>query len=172
MFLMISLVCVLAFIVAAVLGSAVDAFDDGGDGPFGWLVSVQSLLLFGTGFGATGAIASGTGVQETWFVTVIATGGGLGFALLGAKVVAVLRGQESDSTPVANDLVGCTGMVVEPIGLDHPGQVMLLDRRGHTRYIAAYADKQIDPPAAVVVKSVIGADVMVAATFKYEGATR
>jgi membrane protein implicated in regulation of membrane protease activity len=155
-FLAIAAICSVGALVSMVLGDLVD-LDSTHDHSFGWLFSLQSLFLFGTGYGAAGAIAQTIGLPP------IVTGlvAGIALAYVGYYVSASLRKQESDSTPTEWDLVGAPAIVTHRIAPGFAGQVRALNKRGHITYITAQAAEPLEESALVKVVNVVGNQAIV-----------
>jgi len=143
-FLTIAVVAAVMFLASLLFGDHGDIGDVGGfdhghghDSHF----SIQSLLLFCIGFGASGAIVRAEGGDTN--VAVIA---GLIFGVAavfgGSKITKFFQRQEGDSTLRADDLKGAKGYVTMEIPASGCGEVLITDRRGLHVYRRAYSEQE------------------------------
>ncbi len=147
-FLVIFIVCALFFIVASLLGhhgdvdvhadAGGDASHDGGsEGPT--IFSFRSLMLFGVGFGAAGAIAryldAGMLTSSMW-----GSAAGLLSAVLGFLLYRFLWKQQSTTTTDTGSLVGKKARVTVAIQPGEPGEVVAQNEFGATIYLSAQGE--------------------------------
>ena len=134
------------------------SFDHHGHGDS--IFSIRSLLLFGVGFGATGAIGLSYDLGQTASVAV-AGSLGLVFAFIGLKLTRALQSQEGTSTRTDADILHCYGRVVHNIPLMSFGQVLITDRGGRNVYMRARAQEPIKDHTIIKVTGVFGDTVEV-----------
>jgi membrane protein implicated in regulation of membrane protease activity len=129
------------------------------DHGLGSVLSIQSLLLFGIGFGNVGAIGLSYGrtVTESMGLGVVF---GLLLGVLGMQMMKALKGTESDSTQSLSGIVNYSGRVTHPITPSEPGEVQVL-YQGRTRFIRAYAEEVIPIGKQVKITATSGGDVYV-----------
>lgn len=122
--------------------------------------SVRSLLLFGTGFGAAGMIATANGLSTSW-ASAIGVGVGVFVAKVGLTLTRMMVAQEGDSTPSVLRFLGCTGIVTHTIPENGMGQVRVKTPSGGAMYVTARAARTIREGAIVEVRATDGSEVRV-----------
>lgn len=149
-FLIIGIVCSAAFVVSVFFGGDGLELDHDHDGLF----TLQSLLLFGVGFGAVGTLGLAWGLPTT-AASGSAVCTGLVGILASRKVTHFLRSQEGTSNLTPSDLTDCRGLVVHRIkGPSVTGQVTVTDPTGRTHYYMASAPHLIEEGRHIRVLSV------------------
>lgn len=158
-FLLIALGCAALLSVTFLLG-----FDDHHsaqthDHGVGSFLSVQSLLLFGIGFGSVGAVGRSYDLSTTQaMVSGVIFGIFLGG--VGVKLTTLLRRGESDSTPSMSGLVGQLAVSVGEIHPESYGEIRLM-HLGKAETFRATCDRSIPGNSAVRIDRVHGHDVHV-----------
>lgn len=118
--------------------------------------SVRTLALFLVGFGAVGYL----GMYFGWPAIVAAGPGVLTGAVLGwigMKMASTLEDAAGNSVSSLQNLVGRRGRVSARIGgVGGFGEVEISDEFGHTQFVLAVADRQIETGTLVRCKGVIG----------------
>lgn len=161
-----------AFIIVAVsflFGHDADVDTDhdvGADGDHGdaGTISIFSTKVIGTfimGFGATGCIAR---VYDLNYLVSSLSGvaGGAVLATLMYLILAVLSKQQSSSIIATSSVVGSTGTVTVPVGVDDVGEVGLTVRGQYLNYSARSNNKQpIAKGQNVKVVAIAGTMLMV-----------
>ena len=147
--------------VVALVGSLVFDFDHPGDDGGHSFVSLQSLALFVTTFGAVGAIAMAYGGSVTYGI-VLGSVGGFMAAAAGLRLMGFFKGQESDSTFRAAHVLDHDALVTNAIPPGGIGQVMIVDGTGRTQYRRAMSAESVSEGSVVTVTGVVGDAVMVA----------
>ena len=101
--------------------------------------SIRSILLFGTGFGAAGAISTALGFGP-WLIPIFAFLAGFFFSWTGIKLFHMLRRQEATTSDSLLELEGLTGQVKTAISPGSMGEVVVLNFRGEARYLRARSE--------------------------------
>lgn len=127
--------------------------DHGGEGHFGGLFNVSSLLAFITWFGGVGYIAR-NGFGLWWWVAVLVglLGGLAGAAVISWFLINVLRKNSEELNPKDWDQVGMIGRVTSSIRSSGYGEIVY-EQHGvrHVSAARAEGDAQIPRNTEVVI---------------------
>jgi membrane protein implicated in regulation of membrane protease activity len=159
-FLLISLICLVILSISMLFdhGGGHDALVADHDHDSS-IVSVQSFLLFGVGFGAAGSLAKSYGFGLTMTV-LIGCMFGVVIAIVGYWILRKLKASESDSTPSMEEVVGCIGTVIIRILPESFGEV-IVTTHGRSQTYRAISREVILEGTRVRVLHVVGHDVVV-----------
>ena len=124
-------------------------------------MSIPIILVFGTTFGAIGAIFEGLDYN---YMIIPLIAGIAGLAVAGTMYFMVskyLISTQSSSHLVPNDYLGLTGMTSIPIRKGEPGQIVLnTEKRGRVP-LSATAHEEIEDNVSVKVIAIAGNSVVV-----------
>lgn len=115
--------------------------------------SVRSLLLFGTGFGAAGAISSQLGFGF-WLIPILGMMSGSLFSWIGVNLFRFLRRQEATTSYSLLELEGTIGHLSIAIPAGGLGEVQVSDIRGEVHFLTACSEDGLDIPISYPVQVV------------------
>lgn len=124
--------------------------------------SIRSILLFGLGFGAVGAIGSELKLGFV-LIQLLAVASGIFFAWIGIKIFRFLRNQDVTTTTSMAELEGLSGRITTTIPTGGVGEVLIRDMRGEMRYLRVRSEdgESITNDQNVEVVSVAAGDLVV-----------
>lgn len=106
-------------------------------------LSIRSLLLFGTGFGAAGAISSQLGFGP-WLIPIFGVMSGSFFSWLGVKLFRFLRRQEATTSFSFFELEGGLGRLTVAIPAGGVGEIQVNDLHGETHFLLAQSEDGLE----------------------------
>lgn len=154
-FLIIAIVCLLAFVVLSAFGHD-DHGMDGHDGITSELLSLRNLLLFGVGFGAAGSLVTYLGFGPVW-ATAAGLLVGVVMVLLTVSFFRSVRNQQSNSATSLIDLVGKTGVVTTRVPEDGLGEISTRNAQGTQVHLSAQSQGgEIRSGATIEIVNIVG----------------
>ena len=125
-------------------------------------LSIRSILMFGLGFGAIGAIGSALGLSFV-LIQLLGLTAGLGFAWIGIRIFRFLYNQDATTSTPLLELEGMSGRVSAIIPKAGVGEVLIRNSSGEMQFLRARSDdgKQIAADQNVEVVSVAAGDLVV-----------
>lgn len=124
------------------------------------IFSFRSIVVFLTGFGAVGAIATYYGCSMM-VSSILGILSGVVLAFVAWRLMVIIMKQQASSTINYNTLVNKTGVVTTTISVNGMGEVMV-EASGQRKYCPARSDQQVQIPEHSSVKIVsVSAGVLI-----------
>ncbi len=136
-----------------------------GDNPIKAFFSVRSILLFGLGFGAIGAIGTVLGLSFV-LIQMLGVGSGIFFAWVGIKLFQFLYNQDATTSNNMLELEGVIGRITTAVPQAGVGEVLIRNSRGEMQFLRARSEsgESIASDQNVEVVSVAAGDLVVRST--------
>ena len=124
-------------------------------------LSIPIILIFGTTFGAIGAIFEGLDYNYLVIPLLAGIAGLAVAATMYFMVSKYLVSTQSSSHLTLDDFLGLSGMTTIPIRKGEPGQVVIVTEKRGRVPVSATASEDIDGNVSVKVKGIAGNSVIV-----------